>query len=269
VLIQDGSAYVTAGRSSYLDGGIDLHRLDPGTGRILSTTPVYSPDPETGKQPKQYGPNAMPGTRWDILTGDDQYIYMRDIVFDKNGVNQPKGNPHLLSLTNILDDAWAHRSYLIFGTRCSVATGCSGRDRNLLYGRLLVFDDAAVYGYGRAKVHWSNQLQDGPYRIFAVNRNDRKELWTKPLKIQVRAMILADKVLFMAGPPAEVASGLAEDDGDQGALLLAISAVDGTELAWRQLDCSPVFDGMAAANGNLYLSLEDGRVVCLGENEHE
>ena len=269
VLIQDGSAYVTAGRSSYLDGGIDLHRLDPGTGRILSTTPVYSPDPETGKQPKQYGPSAMPGTRWDILTGDDQYIYMRDIVFNKDGVNQPNGNPHLLSLTNLLDDAWAHRSYLIFGTRCSVSTGCSGRDRNLLYGRLLVFDDSAIYGYGRAKVHWSNQLQDGPYRIFAVNRNDRTALWAKPLKIQVRAMVLADKVLFMAGPLAEAASGLTEDNGDQGALLLAISAVDGTELAWHQLDCSPVFDGMAAANGNLYISLEDGRVVCLGEKEQE
>ena len=269
VLIQDGVAYVTAGRSSYLDGGIDLHRLDPGTGKILSTTPIYSPDPETGKQPKQYGPNVMPGIRWDILTSDDQYIYMRDIVFDKDGANQPTGNPHLLSLTGLLDDAWAHRSYWIFGTKCSLSTGCSSRDKNLLYGRLIVFDDSTIYGYGRANVHWSNQLQDGPYRVFAVKRHDRTALWTKPLSIQVRAMVLADKVLFMAGPAAEAASGLSEDDVDQGALLLAISAVDGTELARRRLDCSPVFDGIAAANGQLYLSLENGRVVCLGEEEQE
>jgi hypothetical protein len=90
-------------------------------------------------------------------------------------------------------------------------------------------------------------------------------LWTKPLEIQVQAMVLADKILFVAGPPAEAVSGLTEDDGAQGALLLAISAVDGTELARRQLDCSPIFDGMAAANGRLYLSLENHRVVCLGE----
>jgi len=269
VLIQDGVAYVTAGRSSYLDGGIDLHRLEPTTGKILSTTPIYSPDPETGKQPQQYGPNTMPGTRWDILTGDDQYIYMRDIVFDKNGVNQESGNPHLLSVTDLLDDAWAHRAYLIFGTHCSLATGCSGRERNLIYGRLIVFDDSAIYGYGRAGVHWSNQLQDGPYRVYAVNRDGGAELWKKSLDIQVRAMLLADKVLLMAGPPAMSTTELAEGADKQGALLLILSAVDGAELARYELDSSPVFDGMAAANGQLYLSLENGNVVCLGEGKAE
>ncbi len=266
VLIQDGVAYVTAGRSSYLDGGIDLHRLDLGTGDILSTTPIYSPDPETGKQPDQYNPNVMPGARWDILSCDDQYLYLRDMILDKNGANQPTGNPHLFSVTGLLDDTWTHRSYQIFGTKCSLSTGCSGRDRHLIYGRLLVFDDSTIYGYGRAKVHWSNQLQDGPYRLFAKNRDDKTMLWTKPLGIQVRAMVLADKVLFVAGPSAESVSGLAEDDdADQGVLLLAISAADGTELARYQLDSSPIFDGMAAANEQLYLSLENGRVVCLGE----
>ena len=265
VLIQDGVAYTTAGRSSYLDGGIDLHRLEPGTGKILSTTPIYSPDPETGEQPEQYGPNAMPGARWDILTGDNQYLYLRDMILDRNGVIQTTGNPHLLSVTGILDDAWAHRSYWIFGTKCSLSTGCSGRDRNLIYGRLLVFDDSTIYGYGRAGVHWSNQLQDGPYRSFAVKRDDRTELWEKPLPIQVRAMVLADKVLFMAGTAAKSISWSAEDHENQGVLLLAISVDDGTELARYRLDCSPVFDGMAAANGQLYLSLENGSVICLGE----
>ena len=78
-------------------------------------------------------------------------------------------------------------------------------------------------------------------------------------------MVLADKVLFVAGPMVKEASWLDEDDEDQGALLLAISADDGTELARYQLDCSPVFDGMAAANGHLYISLDNGRVVCMGE----
>ncbi len=265
VLIQDGAAYATAGRSSYLDGGIDLHRIEPGTGKIVSTTAIYSPDPETGKQPRQYNPNVMPGARWDILTGDDQYLYLRDMILDKNGVSQPAGNPHLFSVTGILDDAWAHRSYWIFGTKCSLATGCSGRDRKLIYGRLLVFDDSTIYGYGRDGVHWSNQLKDGPYRSFAVKRDDRTALWKKPTPIQVRAMVLADKVLFMAGPAAESLSWFAGDAAEQGVLLLAISVDDGTELARYQLDSSPVFDGMAVASGQLYLSLEDGRVICLGE----
>ncbi len=48
-------------------------------------------------------------------------------------------------------------------------------------------------------------------------------------------------------------------------LLMAISASDGTELAQYQLDSSPVFDGMAAAYGRLYVSMEDGSLLCLAE----
>ena len=271
VLVQDGVAYSTAGRSSYLDGGIDLYRLESETGRILSRTPIYSPDPETGKQPRQFAPSAMPGARADILTGDDSHVYLRDTVFDKHGIELPEGRPHLFTLTGFLDDSWAHRSYWIFGTRCSVSTGCSRRDRNLIYGRLLVFDESMIYGYGRRQVHWSNQLQDGAYRLFAVKRQEgtsqtsatSSELWTKPVAIQVRAMVLADKVIFVAGPSADAGNGPAARYENQKALLMAVSASDGTELAQYQFVSSPVFDGMAAAYGQLYVSMEDGSLLCL------
>ncbi|MEK7992447.1 MAG: PQQ-binding-like beta-propeller repeat protein, partial [Planctomycetota bacterium] len=166
VLLNDGVVYATAGRSSYVDGGIDLYRLKPETGGILSRTTIYSPDPKTGKQPDHIAPAVMPGARADILTGDDSCVYMRDMAFDKNGVELPEGKAHLFTLTDFLDDTWPHRSYWIFGTQCSLATGCSSRDKNLIFGRVLVFDESKIYGYGRSQVHWSNQLQDGPYRLF-------------------------------------------------------------------------------------------------------
>ncbi|HUT32895.1 MAG TPA: PQQ-binding-like beta-propeller repeat protein [Planctomycetota bacterium] len=263
ILVQDGAAYLTAGRSSYLDGGIDLCRVQPETGRILSTTPIYSPDPKTGRQPKHYGPCNMPGTLADILTSDDRHVYLRDMVFDPRGAVQPKGNPHLLTLTGFLDDTWPHRSYWIFGTQCSLATGCSGRDRSLVYGRLLVFDGPMVYGYGRRGIHWSNQLEDGPYRLFALKQGEAKEQWAKPLAIQVRAMVLAGKVLFIAGPAADAAGGPSARGEGRGALLLSVAASDGAELARCPLDSPPVLDGMAAAGGRLFLSLENGRVVCM------
>jgi len=273
VLVQDGAVYFTAGRSSYLDGGIDLYRVQAETGKILSRTPIYSPDPETGRQPDQYGPAHMPGALGEILTSDGQYVYLRDMVLNKRGDRQKEGNPHLFTLTGFLDGSWPHRSYWIFGTECSLATGCSGRDRNLIYGRVLVFSppgrqgpgQPVVYGYGRANVHWSNQLQDGAYRLFGLDLNQRKEQWSKRVSIQVRAMVLArrpasrdtrgqaDKVLFVAGPESQ----------NNGAILMAISAADGSELARYKLDCTPVFDGMAAADGRLYLSLSDGRVLCM------
>jgi len=130
---------------------------------MLSRTRVYSPDPKTRRQPPQFAPYAMPGVRSDILTGDGKHVYLRDMVFDNRGVEGPQGRPHLLTLTDFLDDTWAHRSYWIFGTHCSVSTGCSRRDKNLVSGRLLVFDGSNIYGYGRKTYHWSNRLQDGPY----------------------------------------------------------------------------------------------------------
>ena len=264
VLVQDGVAYCTAGRSSYLDGGIDVCRFDPETGKVLSTTNIYSPDSETEKQPTQSAPSAMPGARADILTGDGEYVYLRDTVLGPTGQTQTHhGNPHLFTMTDFLDDSWTHRSYWIFGTQCSVACGCSGRSKTLVYGRLLVFNEEKVFGYGRAGVHWSNQLQDGRYRVFSLRRDGSEAVWEKPVPIQVRAMILADKTLFVAGPPAHYAYGPSGDEGSQTALLVAFSAEDGTKLSEQTLDASPVFDGMAAANGRLYLSLANGRVVCL------
>ncbi|KPJ69833.1 MAG: hypothetical protein AMS14_11240 [Planctomycetes bacterium DG_20] len=251
VLVHDGAAYFTAGRSSYLDGGIDLYRLQPETGKVLSRTPIYSPDPETGRQPPQEGPCYMPGALSDILSSDGPCVYLRDTVFDSGGRLREKGGPHLFTLTGFLDDTWPHRSYWIFGTRCSISSGCSGRDRNLVSGRLLVFDETAIYGYGRAQIHWSNQLQDGPYRLFALKRGEGQQQWAKPAAIQVRAMVLADKVLFVAGPPA--GDGAEAPGPDRAALLLAIS-----------VDSAPVFDGLAAAGGRLYLATVDGQVACYG-----
>ena len=265
VLVQDGTLCFTAGRSSYLDGGLDLYRLNPVTGETLSKTEIYSPDPKTGQQPEQYGPNGMPGARSEILAADDQYLYLRDLTFTKEGTEVSDRQPHLFTLTDFLDDTWTHRSYWIFGTESSLSTGCSGRDRKLLYGRLLAFNDATVYGYGRDNVHWSSEFEDGAYRVFARRRDADKPEWSKRVPVHVRAMILAGDVIFAAG--AGPAPGKAPEK--QGAsptpLLLAISASDGSELARYPIPAAPVFNGMAAAGGELLLMLENGQLLCMAE----
>ncbi|MHC4509730.1 MAG: outer membrane protein assembly factor BamB family protein, partial [Planctomycetota bacterium] len=247
VLVQNDVAYVTMGRSSYMDGGINLYRLDLGTGQVLSSTRVYSPDPKTGKQPPQFAPYAMPGVRSDILTGDGEHVYLRDMVFDIRGVEGPEGRPHLLTLTGFLDDSWPHRSYWIFGTHCSISTGCSRRDKDLVSGRLLVFDESTIYGYGRKAYHWSNRLQDGPYELFAHDRPGQGgRQWARPVPLQVRAMILAHNILFAVGSPVDTDNGPGIPDEAAGALLLAVAASNGATLAQYHLEAAPVFDGMAA-----------------------
>jgi hypothetical protein len=96
-------------------------------------------------------------------------------------------------------------------------------------------------------------------------------------------MVLADKTLFVAGPPDvvdedEVVANIADPkirkrlvaqdaalDGKKGGVLLAVSTADGQTLARRRLDAPPTWDGMAAASRRLYLSTVDGKVLCLAE----
>jgi len=261
LLVNNDVLTFTGGRSSYLDAGIDLYRVDPGTGKELSRTPLYSPDQATGKPPSQYGPNAMPGARADTLSCDEEFIYLRDLVFDAEGQAKEKGNPHLFTMTSFLDDTWPHRAYWVFGAHCSMSTGCSRRDDGLIYARMMVFDDDILYGYGRADVHWSNHLRDGSYRLFAMDRESKEKTWSRTLDVHARAMVLAGDVLFVAGPHIHPFGGF---DPDKDGVLLAISAKDGRELGRFVLSAPPVFDGMAAARGRLYLSLQNGSVVSLG-----
>ncbi len=57
---------------------------------------------------------------------------------------------------------------------------------------------------------------------------------------------------------------LAALEGRAGGVLWAVSALDGRKLAECRLEAPPVFDGHIAAKGCLYLSLADGRVICIG-----
>ncbi|NQT36554.1 MAG: hypothetical protein HQ581_03640, partial [Planctomycetes bacterium] len=49
-----------------------------------------------------------------------------------------------------------------------------------------------------------------------------------------------------------------------GAVLCAHSADDGRKLAEQKLDAPPVFDGLIAAAGRLYMTTMNGTLICLG-----
>jgi outer membrane protein assembly factor BamB len=47
--------------------------------------------------------------------------------------------------------------------------------------------------------------------------------------------------------------------------LWAVSPGNGKKLAEYRLDSLPVWDGMIAANGNIYLASMNGEVICYSE----
>ena len=67
-----------------------------------------------------------------------------------------------------------------------------------------------------------------------------------------------------ADTQAKLVAQTAAMEGKMGSSVWAVSAVDGKKLGEVKLDSAPVFDGMAFANGRLYLATIDGKVACFG-----
>ncbi len=181
VLVHDGVLYCTAGRSIFLDGGIRLLRLDPVTGRMLGEVVWDEHDPETGKNMQTHvrGLN-MPVALSDVLSCDGTHLYMRSQKVDLKGKRleipvqrveeQPAEGSHLFCQIGFLDDSWFHRSYWTFGRR--VTGGYGGwyqAARVVPAGRILVFDDKGVYGYGRKPEYYVN-ASVLEYHLFAADR---------------------------------------------------------------------------------------------------
>jgi len=180
VLVEEGVVIASAGRSSYLDGGIYVYRLDASTGKKLSETVIDSTDPKTGHQPD--GGVDLRGVLNDVLSSSGGSIYMRHLKIDfKAGDDLQIGPPHLFAPLGYLDDTWWHRSYWIYGSDpvCMTPYNESGwqiwpRVGNMLpSGRILSMNDETVFGYGRDKYPggMSGQIRGGEtYRLFAAEK---------------------------------------------------------------------------------------------------
>ena len=323
VLVQNDVLYCVAGRSMYLDGGIRLLKLDPATGRLLGETVLDDQDTNTEQelQANIKGRN-MPVALPDVLSSDGQSLFMRTQRFDLDG-NRHDVTPHsasdveeaamqigegmhLFSPIGFLDGSWWHRAYWVYGTRFAAgAGGYSQAEKFAPAGRILVYDDQGIYGYGRKPTYyrWTTPLE---YRLFGAAKDltetqvpvgraqpGRKARripasapefrWTKDIPLQARAMVLANQTLFVAGPPdvadeekafyrldqAGVQEQLARQsaalEGKEGALLWAVDTSNGEKLATFKLDSPPVWDGMAAARGKLFVATLSGQLLCLGE----
>jgi hypothetical protein len=239
----------------------------------------------------------------------------RAIIDPEHQTDQEGEGIHLFCPTGFLDDTWFHRTYWIYGKNAGEGWGEWFIPARIVpSGRILTFDDTYVYGYGRHPKYLTNSsvLE---YRLFAADKTldperlalvtktkiaqntvnwknrakfpesqlsavHRKWMIEKP-ELIARAMVLADRTLFIAGPPdvvdeeeiwgrtlepgvqAKLREQSAALEGQKGAMLWAVSASDGDKLAEYNLDDVPVLDGMAAANERLYLSTKSGRVLCL------
>jgi outer membrane protein assembly factor BamB len=191
VLVQGGVLYCVAGRSMFLDGGLRLWRLDPKTGRALSQTILDDRDPASDGDLHEYVSWLnMPAALPDILSSDGRLVYMRSQPFNLDGTRLPlekfpqgpdvdSGAPpatqraehaHLFSPTGFLDGSAWHRTYWMYGSR--FVSGWCGyflAGKAAPAGKILVFDDSKVYGFGRKPQYyrWTTPIE---HQLFAADK---------------------------------------------------------------------------------------------------
>jgi len=289
VLVHQGAIYCVAGRSSYLDGGMVLYRLDVDSGEILARRQIYSRDPQTGEQPDEPRNFEMPGALPDVLASDGELIYMRHLAFDPATLEPRAPKKHVYSPAGFLGGDWWHRTYWIDGTHFySGYIGWYFAGREAPAGRLLAFTDAKLYGYGYAPSYYRGST-GRKYNLFALDRAAQPKQpladyrrasrdypprggakfkvsyeWSQRVPLLVRSMVLSKGKLLIAGPPEDALTDPGVFAGEAGARLAVVSTADGKLLEEFRLDSLPVYDGMAAGGGRLFLSLQDGRLLCFG-----
>ena len=106
---------------------------------------------------------------------------------------------------------------------------------------------------------WSRMMGMG----FSRGADPKWHLW---LPVRVNAMVKANDKLVVCGIPdvLDEANPLAPFEGELGSRLWVISTEDGKVISKQELDEIPVFDGMMAAEGRVYMVTQSGKLICMG-----
>ena len=292
-------AYVSAGRSSYLDGGIWLYGLDPMTGRILAQQRIHSDDPgitgppaNAGDYAKKISQNAldyktflsadrsdafsMRGALTDVLVGDRDSIFMRHMRLNLDLEPQKLRRMHLYAVSSLLDDYGHNRADWLLGSgnlaRLSVAFPWYAKRHHMsvAHGLCLSFAGQTVWSVQRAQ---AGRLNPTTYALRAESRPPAVDLdvppnWPPPKQPKSTPDIApgAWSVPLSGQPRAQVRAGdnvVIGGREQRRAVLQIVDARTGTGTNRYNLPASPVWDGMAAAGRNLYIAMEDGSIQCM------
>jgi hypothetical protein len=320
VLIVNGIAYCSAGRSTWLDGGIRLYGLDPATGKILHRHHFASRHPEIGsgktdasdehqrridqnltdyktflQSDRSDAFSMAEGAVSDVLVSDGINVFLHHVTFGADLAKQERFSRHLFSTSSLLDDAENHRSHWVLGSgdfsRVPVAyswivnrPGSRMPTIAVPTGVMMVFDRQAVWGVRR------QGNSDGRYRLFKMENRPfdageaappdfrrlareqvQPNLWQHDLPARTTAMLKSGDHLFLGTSPVDIPADdpYAAYEGRLGGAIWVYSAADGVKRAELPLKSPPVWDGMAAAGGKLFLAAADGSVVCLSGAAHD
>ncbi len=270
VLVKNGRAYFTAGRMSNLAGGLVSYAVAARTGKMLwqqqppsgyqytrenKIAPAYRNDiPVSGPEVVQLG-----HPRWIVHEETGQFA--ADVVPVQHKYVKPIPVPILGSTRDGLLDLSRSRRQ----GPTDMGHGYLAQQFGDVWAQQLVIRDDRIFGFQLPTIktnYYDNKQtqQRTGLRLVAWNASG-EELWSQPLPtgVELVAMIGASDTLFATGTERRK-----ERPYFQG-YLWAYSATDGSTMARVELDELPAGEGLSAANGKLYVTLQDGRLICLGK----
>jgi outer membrane protein assembly factor BamB len=261
VTVRDGLVYCTAGRSSYLDGGIQLYALDAATGEVRKHATLTGP--YTDFNAFTGGRDGLPqGWKPDVMLAAPEGFSMlgSGFTWDLKPVGRPK-NRVFVTQSGLLDGHFFKRTHWNF-------TGG--------YATHLTYDASSLYAFRMfdslqaltSEVYFTPGRKG--YALLKYDRrpNGNRKAWEIRVPLRAPAMLSTPRRVFLGGIPDVVPKEdpYAAYQGRLGAELYVVGAADGTVEQKLKIPAEPVFLGIAATPGRLFLSLKNGKVVGLKGN---
>lgn len=280
LVVQDDQVFCTAGRNANVNQGLYLYKLDLKTGSPVAALHHMGDLKENGE--------IDTGVNADILVSDGSKLHLRGMVFDMKSLKMTDkglGAARVLdtearmdlnlivALGGFLDDSFFNGSFWAYNqTKANIL----GLDREHLYG-------VNIYASTRHKssAHVNFYPGEQGIKLFSaklkstvaeenLTKKQRKkekqggDLWSATLPIEAKSLVVGADRLYLAGTRDKVdkEDPWAHFDGRKGGLLTIHAKKDGQMTREIELKSPPVFDGLAAADKRLFISCQDGTVLC-------
>jgi len=264
VLVADGVAYTTAGRTTESDGGTVVRAFDPLTGQQHWAKTLVDIKARRGEHPNDIvrlydGVLYVMRSRLDPKTGEVQtdphpeYSQARRVADAKKRkgeeVEEPEPPkeiaPYLTGTEGLACGNWAK----IGARRFQIGFG------KLRGGTMLSWDDELICSnnHGRSVTAYDRNKVGHRYA-----EESPTALWTHPCEGgQATAMFVCKNAVVIGGglyPSAEQSLGFVR----------LLSRDKGEVLTEIRLDSPLAYDGLAVTEGRIFATLSNGKLVCLG-----
>lgn len=243
VMPMQGEIFFTCGRSAGSDGGMWMFAADAATGKVRWRTPG--------------------GSSGDMFLSNGQDLMLTKIHY--NPANGTRLGGNIKSVGLLHTTAYLTYVSVLDYMACVEPHLTNNRHIELTDGRItgeaLAFSDKLGVAAWRHRFGVPKELmkKDRANKRFIYAKADGKLKWMLDEEIdqQMMGVVLAGETAYLAGVPTS------RDPGEKGELWV-LDGNDGRRVQTLTLDAYPVYDGLSAAGGRLFMVTEDGGIICFG-----